>query len=593
MAIYNLPNYNTANGFGMPLNMRRANPDPLDNSSVWASYAEALEYAKNDPVAYVGQLITVVTAPTEEGVKEHTVDVYKIELDENGEGTLVKVGSSEEVAELDADVQKLIVDVANAVTNISTLTTTIGTIESDLGTAKNDIDKAEESIAANIEAIEAVEADVEQLKTDVDLVEELAASNKLRLDEYDTAKANYALKDDIATAKSEAIAAAKTETENQISSIVSQYLTGEGAADTIDTLQEIADWIADDKAGATKLVADVKAIQDDYLKTADKTELSEAITAVDNKVGALPEGITSTTLVGYVQEVVTNDLATLSGNVETLEGKVKTIEETTLPGINTEIDDLDTRVKALEDIDHDHENKSVLDTITSNKVSSWDDAAAKVHEHTNKAVLDTIDQDKIDLWDSVANKADNNDLVTLTTRVGAAETAISTTLPEAINKKVTQTYTEIDGEQVADRLLTRREADILAKLSLNEDGNVETGQTVTAGNVEGLAEWITNNGPKALEGKIGTAQLTDEVKTKLDGAITQITVNGLVLNKDNGNVDIPIATTTAHGTVMLGSEFKLAESGAMEVNSINVNKLTQTSGEVLELNGGNASGSFN
>ena len=60
-----------------------------------------------------------------------------------------------------------------------------------------------------------------------------------------------------ATAKSEAIAAAKTETETQISAVVSQYLTGEGAAETIDTLQEIVTWLNTEGAGAEKIVADV------------------------------------------------------------------------------------------------------------------------------------------------------------------------------------------------------------------------------------------------------------------------------------------------------------------------------------------------
>ena len=80
MAVYNLPNYDfSKHGFTMPLNMKRANAFPLDASSVWGSYEDALNYARTDAVAYVGQLVTVVTAPTEEGVKEYKVDVYKIE----------------------------------------------------------------------------------------------------------------------------------------------------------------------------------------------------------------------------------------------------------------------------------------------------------------------------------------------------------------------------------------------------------------------------------------------------------------------------------------------------------------------------------
>lgn len=77
MAINNLPNYKTADGFGMSLNIRRGNPNPLDNSSVWGSYEEALDYALYSPIAYVGQIISVINT-------DNSVDIYKIEK----EGTL-------------------------------------------------------------------------------------------------------------------------------------------------------------------------------------------------------------------------------------------------------------------------------------------------------------------------------------------------------------------------------------------------------------------------------------------------------------------------------------------------------------------------
>lgn len=603
MAIYNLPNYNTANGFGMPLNMRRANPDPLDNSSVWSSYEAALEYAKNDPVAYVGQLVTVVTAPTEQGVNEHKVDVYKIELDAQGIGTLVKVGSSEAVEELDAEVQELIADVQAISTDISAINTKVGTLETDLGTAQNDITAASELIAQNTSAIETLNGDVEQLKKDVDAVEELAGNNKLRLDQLDTDKANFATKTDVSKAKDEAIAAAKTETESQITAVVNQYLTGEGAADTIDTLQEIVTWLNTEGAGAEKLVADVEAIKGDYLKNSDKTELNQSITDLANLVGTLPEDATSDTLVAFVKESVdalnisqyakASDLTTLSGNVDTVIGKVNTIESTTIPGINTRLDGIDEKIVAIEAIEHHtHDNKSVLDTITDKNVEDWSTAATQKHTHSNESILNAITSDDITKWNKVTEKADNSDLTTLANRVTNTETAISTTLPESIAKKVTQTYTEVNGEQVANRLITPSEAQKLEKLILNSDGSVTTGQTVAAGDVQGLADWITTNGPTHIK-NLTKSNLSDELATQIDSAIDTITVNGVALTKTNGSVDIPVASATAHGTVMLGNEFKVAESGAMEVDTLNVNKLTQTAGEYLELNGGNASGNFN
>jgi len=60
---------------------------------------------------------------------------------------------------------------------------------------------------------------------------------------------------------------------------------------------------------------------------------------------------------------------------------------------------MNTRVEALEAIDHDHSNKTTLDDITDSKVSAWDAAAAKAHEHSNKTVLDGITADKVTAWD--------------------------------------------------------------------------------------------------------------------------------------------------------------------------------------------------
>ena len=578
MAIYNVPNYKTSNGFGMPLNMRRSNPDPLDNSSVWSSYAEALEYAQNNPVAYVGQIITVVNAPTEEGAKEHTVDVYKIELDNNGVGTLVKVNAADEVADLDTEVQGIKTELNTVTSDLDTVKGKVSTLENDISTAKDDIDKVEESIVSNTGDIETLQTDLGQLTSDVRTVEGNVSSHESRLNQYDIDKENYATKDDVSDAKDAAIEAAKTETTNQISAVVSQYLTGEGAADTIDTLQEIVNWLNTEGSGAEKIVADVEAIQADYLKAADKTELNNSISDLATYIGTLPENATSEDVVSYIQEVVNGlnigdyakgkdlkDLADIVTPLQTLANntstKVTALEEVTIPAINDNITDITNRVVELEKIDHSHDNEAVLKLIT---------------------------QDKLDEWDTVSSKANASDLEALTTQVGNIETTLAG-IPTALNGKVDKQTAE-DGR--AYRLLSPAESDILAKLNLNADGSVETGQTVTAGNVEGLADWITNNGKDCIK-DLTTANLSDDLVTKIQSAITEITVDGKVIAKsETGSVDIPVATSTAHGTVMLGTEFKVADSGAMEITSLDVGKLSQKANEVLELNGGNASGSF-
>ena len=87
MAKYNLDKYTSADGLGFPLNFRRGNPNPLDNSSVWASLEAAQNYAANDPVAYVGQILTVVTTAEDSTT---SVKAYSIQ---DTDGTLKEVGS--------------------------------------------------------------------------------------------------------------------------------------------------------------------------------------------------------------------------------------------------------------------------------------------------------------------------------------------------------------------------------------------------------------------------------------------------------------------------------------------------------------------
>lgn len=65
--------------------------------------------------------------------------------------------------------------------------------------------------------------------------------------------------------------------------------------------------------------------------------------------------------------------------------------------------DLDTalaeKVNAAAEGNHSHGNKTVLDGITEEKVTGWDDAATKAHEHANKDVLDGITAEQVANWD--------------------------------------------------------------------------------------------------------------------------------------------------------------------------------------------------
>lgn len=68
----------------MPKAMSRGNPIALDASAVWYTYAELENYAKTSPVAYVGQILSLVDE------EQQTATAYIIT---GAAGTLQKIGT--------------------------------------------------------------------------------------------------------------------------------------------------------------------------------------------------------------------------------------------------------------------------------------------------------------------------------------------------------------------------------------------------------------------------------------------------------------------------------------------------------------------
>lgn len=150
---------------------------------------------------------------------------------------------------------------------------------------------------------------VTQAEKDIDAIEAdyLKAADKQELTEA------------IATAKQEAIEAVL-----------------DGVTDDFDTLKEVAAWIQTDTTNSAELIGRVTAIENDYLKGADKEALQKDIDDLEALVGALPEGAASTTVVAYIQEVVDGlkigdyakaaDLTALAGRVTQAEADIDALE---------------------------------------------------------------------------------------------------------------------------------------------------------------------------------------------------------------------------------------------------------------------------
>lgn len=288
------------------------------------------------------------------------------------------------------------------------------------------------------------------------------------------------LRDEIDSKFATTLQQVQNDTASQISAVVGQYLTGEGATETIDTLQDIVDWLNTEGSGADKIIDDIETIKTDYLKSGDKKALQDEI------------------------DVISENLANRLN--------IKSVDGTSL---------------VLDDA-----GKLVVGSITQSQVAG---------------------------------------------------------LPEALEGKVDTQTSEYKGRQTAWTLLSPENQEKLASLVIGENG-IEVSGKVNADNVEGLSSWVQSN-RNSVEGLV-----SDELITTINSSVKGISIDGIVLSKDDdGIISFPVASNSL-GLVKSSdaqNNVSINEDGTMTVNEININKITQTKDEELILFGGSATTSFN
>lgn len=500
MAKYNLDKYTAADGLGFPLNFRRGNPNPLDNSSVWASLEAAKNYAATDPVAYVGQILTVVdhvnNVATVYAIQDEAGNLKKVGTspvgDEStitvaGDGTVSLYGvSGLELTRTDdggqttkITYQPLLVD--GKLTWVEPSSTTVEGLATEIQSLKTRVDTVESSNNTAIEGINSKIGTVTEGKTVVEMIndakteatyDDTALSGRVATIEGDYLKAadktaiENKMATDIATAKTEAI----------------ETVLGEAVPEDFDTLKEIAAWIRSDTTASAQLVTRVTNIENDYLKGADKTELQGKIDALESFVGTLPEGATSTTVIAYIKEVVDG---------------IKIGDYAKAADLTA----LTNRVKTLEDVGAE---KNIINSVDTEQFAI---------DENRKLTMKPIAIDKV------------------------------TGLSAAIDSKVDK----VEGS----RLITSDEATKLGKLVLSEDGTVEISGEINASNVKELGTWITTN-RDTIPGLLSATDAT-KITGIESGAqvniIESVSINGIDLVAEDKKVNIPLATATSDGAL--------------------------------------------
>ena len=623
MAVFNVLNYNAKDGFGMSLNIRRGNPNPLDNSSVWASLEAAQNYAKTDPVAYVGQILTVVTDVV---VGEETVKTATAYVIDNEAGDLKAVGTSPVGDESTITVAE---DGTVSLYGIDGLALTR---EEEDGTVTNItyqplfVNGKLTWVEPSATTVEGLATEIEGLKTRISAVETLVGKEA----EGD-AEATGLVK---AVADNAAAIVKNAEDITAINDKIGEVAEGKTVAEMISDAQTAATY--DDtqvKADIQANVDAIDAIEADYLKAADKTELSDAIGAEKTRAEGIEEGLRTDIdaikgdyLKASDKEALQTQINTIMNNPDA-EGAINSINEftayvtehgTIAEGFRTDID------KNKEDIAANA--KAIADQATSDAATyeTKTDASAKLteaKEYTDtqknalQDALDILGASVDSILDDYLKLADKTELqsnidavqeaVDALEAVGAEKNVIATvdtaqfnvdanrhlTLLDIAMGKVTGLADALAGKvdkAEGSRLLTEDEATKLEKLVLGENGEVSVSGKVAAGNVEGLEDWITARA-STLEG-LSENNFTDVMLAKLEGIETGARVNLIDVVQVNG-VALTITDKTvnikATDVVKASDEVTVANDGTLGIGTISTDKLVQGE-QTLILNGGSA-----
>ena len=539
--------------------LNRLTAFPLDPKSYFESYDAAVAAAATAEPAgstntayYYGNPVVVV--------ENGKAKIYQIQPDKTLSGVGEEIVINENVFTKDAEGKLSLYGFATAVagaqltvgtdgklswvkpdtttvdglsTKVATLETNIGNLQAEIGKKANsedvynktDIDGRLTTVAGEI-AKKANAADV-YTKDEADLAIDAAVAGASHLTRQ------------IVTAQELAAFIANPATASDKVIYMQKFSSGEGK----DNYKEYMRFGTEGNY-SIELIGDTSVDLTDYAKTAD----------------------INTALESYAKTTVTDNLATqIAANATAISQKADTTVVETLSG---KVDKNTGDIAALTEVVNGKANQNDLATLTTT-----------VEGHT--ADLATLTQ-------TVAGKADASAVTELTTKV-TKNTDDLATLTATVDGKVDKVTSEVDGKQVAWTLLSPTNKTKLDNLVLNKDGTVGISGSVAAEKVTGLADWVTGQ----RDSTPGLLSVADEAK--LDGIAEGAQVNVIEAIKLAGQtenlaiidkvVELPFATGEVAGIVKTSAEVGLDSNNALEVKSLNVNKLVQTEDVLLNCGG--------
>ena len=614
----------------------RSNGQPLDSTEVFYSYDAAVTYAASE-VAYVGQKIVVVETINE----VTTVTHYGIEPD----------NSLKELGTTPIGDEKSIVVAEDGTISLKGVT----------GLTFTETNSEGEEVAINYQplmtkdgivwvrpsatTVEGLASEIEGLKTRLGTLEQDAHThgNKDVLDGISAEKVTaWDAKVDSIAAGDNSVTIGGTDADPTVAVKLSA-----AENNAIELVEDGLKVVIPDAAEYTIVKA---AESGDYAAIYNLTKNGEIVGASINipkdmvvQSGAVvenPEGQTAGT---YIELVLQNVETPLYINVGDLieyvtsgsaEGDMVVVAVSNDHKVTATITDgaitlakLSTEVQTAIGKAHEHANATVLDDITSEKVTAWDASEQNAKDYADglneamdgrvgaleqvgaeKNVINSVDETYFEigsdrkvtlkdlvvgkvtgLQDALDGKADKG------TTLAAYGITDAYTKEETLNK-IEEKVTEINGGESAGEVLSQ-----LNSYKEINDAAVEAIQT-KLNTVESNAQ------VNVIDAVSDEFEISADTKTLVVKEIAQSKVTGLIasleakVDKEAGKSlvsdaliakleSIGIATADTAGLVKssaVENGVVVAEDGSMSVHSINLSKIVQTEGDLLVLDGGSS-----